>query len=80
MKSFLPLLRDEWRLLLFGFLMTFSSSLGQTYFIGLFGGHIRLDLDLSHGAFGAIYSAATLVSAKVGVRTCLPKLACGSFG
>jgi MFS family permease len=65
MKSFLPLIRSEWRLLLFGFVMTFGSSLGQTYFIGLFGGDIRRDLGLSHGDFGAIYSSATLVSAIV---------------
>lgn len=63
MKSFLPLIRSEWRLLLFGFAMAFGSSLGQTYFIGLFSGEIRLDLGLSHGAFGGIYSAATLTSA-----------------
>jgi len=63
MKSFLPLIRAEWRLLLFGIVMTFGSSLGQTYFIGLFGGDIRSDLGLSHGDFGAIYSAATLASA-----------------
>lgn len=63
MKSFLPLIKAEWRLLLFGFLMTFGSSLGQTYFIGLFSGEIRADLGLSHGDFGAVYSAATLASA-----------------
>ena len=65
MRSFLPLIRAEWRLLLFGFVMTFGSSLGQTYFIGLFGGDIRADLQLTHGAFGAIYSAATLSSAII---------------
>ncbi|PLW68002.1 MFS transporter [Pseudohalioglobus lutimaris] len=63
MKSFLPLIHSEWRLLLFGFVMTFGSSLGQTYFIGLFSGDIRVDLELSHGDFGGLYSAATLVSA-----------------
>jgi MFS family permease len=63
MKSFLPLIQSEWRLLLFGFAMAFGSSLGQTYFIGLFSGEIRMDLGLSHGDFGAIYSAATLTSA-----------------
>ena len=63
MKSFLPLIQSEWRLLLFGFAMMFGSSLGQTYFIGLFSGEIRAALDLSHGDFGGIYSAATLVSA-----------------
>ena len=65
MKSFLPLIRSEWRLLLFGFAMMFGSSLGQTYFIGLFSGEIRTALDLSHGDFGGIYSAATLVSAAL---------------
>ena len=63
MRSFLPLIRSEWRLLLFGFVMTFGSSLGQTYFIGLFGGAIREDLALTHSDFGGLYSAATLVSA-----------------
>ena len=62
-KSFFPLIQSEWRLLLFGFAMAFGSSLGQTYFIGLFSGEIRQDLGLSHGAFGGIYSAATLTSA-----------------
>ena len=63
MRSFLPLIREEWRLLLFGFVMTFGSSLGQTYFIGLFSAEIRTDLGLSHGDFGGLYSAATLASA-----------------
>lgn len=65
MKSFIPLVRSEWRLLLFGFAMTFASSLGQTYFIALFSGEIRADLALSHGEFGSIYSAATLLSAVI---------------
>ncbi|MEZ5535566.1 MAG: MFS transporter [Thiolinea sp.] len=65
MKSFIPLIRSEWRLLLFGFAMTFASSLGQTYFIALFGGEIRADLGLSHGEFGTVYSAATLLSAVI---------------
>ncbi len=83
MRSFTPLIRSEWRLLLFGFVMTFGSSLGQTYFIGLFGGDIRSDLELSHGDFGAIYSAATLASALLLLwtgslidRLELPRYAC----
>ncbi len=63
MKSFIPLIRQEWRLLLFGFLMTFGSSYGQTFFIALFSGDIRRDLQLSHTDFGFLYSAATLASA-----------------
>ena len=65
MRSLISLIRAEWRLLLFGFLMTFSSSFGHTYFIGLFGGEIRDALSLSHGDFGLVYSAATLLSALV---------------
>jgi len=61
----LKLLRDEWRLLLFGFLMTFWSSPGQTFFISLFSGEIRSELGLSDGEFGGVYSLATLCSAIV---------------
>lgn len=59
------LIRAEWQLLLFGFLMTFWSSPGQTFLISLFSGEIRTELDLSDGEFAAIYSAATLASAIV---------------
>lgn len=46
-----------------GFLLTFMSAFGQTYFIALFGGEIRAELGLSHGEFGTIYGLATLASA-----------------
>ena len=61
----LALIRSEWRLLLFGFLMTFWSSPGQTFLISLFSGEIRTELELSDGEFAAIYSLATLASAVV---------------
>jgi MFS family permease len=59
----LRLIRSEWQLLLFGFLMTFWSSPGQTFLISLFSGEIRAELDLSDGEFAGIYSLATLASA-----------------
>lgn len=59
------LIRAEWRLLLFGFLMTFFSAPGQTYFISLFSGEIRHATNLSDGEFAAVYSLATLCSAAV---------------
>lgn len=46
-----------------GALLTFTSSFGQTYFISIFAGQIRADFGLSHGAWGAIYSAGTFASA-----------------
>lgn len=61
----LKLIRAEWQLLLFGFLMTFWSSPGQTYLISLFSGEIRAELGLSDGEFAGIYSLATLLSAIV---------------
>ncbi len=63
------LFRSEWRLLLFGFLLSFWSAPGQTFFISLFGGAIREELSLSHGQFGGIYSLATLLSAVAIVWT-----------
>ena len=51
--------------LCFGFLLTFSSSIGQTFFISLFAGEIRSEFNLSHGMFGTLYSAATFISAIV---------------
>jgi len=42
--------------------LTFCSSFGQTFFIGIFNPYIREDLSLSHSEFGLIYSLATLLS------------------
>ena len=61
----LKLIRNEWRLLLFGFLMSFWSSPGQTFLISLFSGELRAELGLSDGEFAGIYSLATLLSACV---------------
>ena len=61
-KRILPSAKPE---LTLGILLTFSSSIGQTYFISLFSGEIRNEFNLSHGIFGTFYSAATLTSAIV---------------
>ena len=49
----------------FGFLMSFWSAFGQTFFISIFSKQIRSDLILSHGEFGSFYAVATLLSAFV---------------
>ena len=59
----LAFLRAQWTFLLFGFLLAFFSSPGQTFFISLFSGLVREELHLSHGEFGGIYAAGTLLSA-----------------
>lgn len=46
-----------------GALLMFLSSFGQTFFISIFAGHIRESFDLSHGAWGGIYTLGTSASA-----------------
>ena len=50
------------KVIIFGFIFTFFSSFGQSFFIGLFNSNIRSDLSISHGQFGSIYAMATLIS------------------
>lgn len=61
--SFLVFLRENARWLAGGFLLTFFSSFGQTFFISLSSGHIRTEYGLTNGQFGALYMGATLASA-----------------
>ncbi|NIJ42362.1 MFS family permease [Parvibaculum indicum] len=58
-------LRADFRWLAAGFLLTFCSGFGQTYFIALFAGHLKADLGLSEGGFGGLYTAGTLASAAL---------------
>jgi predicted MFS family arabinose efflux permease len=53
------------KVLLFGFIFTFFSSFGQSFFLGLFNSSIRDTLSISHGQFGSIYASATLLSSLV---------------
>jgi MFS family permease len=53
------------RFLAFGFLLTFTSSAGQTFFIGLFGPAVRSTFDLSHTEWGSLYLVGTLASAFI---------------
>jgi MFS family permease len=46
----------------FGLCAAFLSSVGQTFFIGLFGAPLRAEFALGDGAFGTLYGAATLAS------------------
>lgn len=45
--------------------MSLMSSFGQTFFISIFAGEIRETFDLSHGAWGGIYTLGTAASAAV---------------
>ena len=52
----------KFKVILFGFIFTFFSSFGQSYFLGLFNSSIREALSITHGQFGSIYASATLCS------------------
>lgn len=61
--SIITFLRENARWIVGGFLLTFFSSFGQTFFISLSAGDIRAEHGLSHGQFGGLYMIATLASA-----------------
>ena len=50
------------KVIIFGFIFTFFSSFGQSFFLGLFNAPIRNELDITHGQFGSIYAASTICS------------------
>ncbi len=50
------------KVIVFGFIFTFFSSFGQSFFLGLFNSSIRDALSITHGQFGSIYASATLLS------------------
>ena len=50
------------KVIIFGFIFTFFSSFGQSFFLGLFNAPIRNELGITHGQFGNIYAFATICS------------------
>jgi len=63
----LTFIRRNFRWVAGGFVLTYFSSLGQTYFISASVSEWQAAFDLSHGEFGRLYMFATLASAL-----CLP--------
>ena len=55
----------NFKIILFGFIFTFFSSFGQSFFLGLFNSSIRDSLFITHGQFGSIYASATLLSSFI---------------
>lgn len=61
--GYLRFLIENRLFLLAGFLLTFTSSYGQTYFISLFAGEIKSDFGLTDGEWGGVYTVGTTLSA-----------------
>ena len=53
------------KVIIFGFIFTFFSSFGQSFFLGLFNAPIRNELGITHGQFGNIYATATICSSVI---------------
>ena len=58
----IDIVRSNFKIIIFGFVFTFFSSIGQSFFIGLFNSNIRQELNISNVEFGSIYGIATLCS------------------
>ncbi|MDT8855093.1 MFS transporter [Paracoccaceae bacterium Fryx2] len=65
MTSLIEFLRRNAPWLGAGFLLTFASSFGQTFFIAIFAGDIRQEFGLSNAGWGGVYAVATMASAAV---------------
>lgn len=61
----LRFLVENRRWLGFGFLLTFASAFGQTWFVSLFAGEVQERFGLTDGGWGLLYTAATLASAAL---------------
>ena len=53
------------KVIIFGFIFTFFSSFGQSFFLGIFNPSIRNELSITHGQFGSVYASATLLSSFI---------------
>ena len=58
----IDIVKSNFKIIIFGFIFTFFSCVGQSFFVGLFNSSIREELNISHGEFGTIYGIATLCS------------------
>ena len=58
----IDIVRSNFKIIIFGFIFTFFSCIGQSFFIGLFNSNIRDELGITHGEFGTIYGIATFCS------------------
>ncbi len=61
--GYLRFLAENRLFLLGGFILSFSSSYGQTFFIALFAGEIMREFDLTDGQWGGLYTLGTTLSA-----------------
>ena len=47
----IDIVKSNFKIIIFGFVFTFFSCIGQSFFIGLFNSSIRAELNIRHGEF-----------------------------
>ncbi|MEX0779307.1 MAG: MFS transporter [Balneolales bacterium] len=62
MKAYLGFIKEHYQAVSFGWLLTFFSSFGQTFYISLFVPGLSATFALSNSAFGTYYAAATVIA------------------
>lgn len=65
MAGFVRLWQQDPRLIIFGVLLTFFSSFGQTFLLSLYVPELADLLDITEGKMGTVYAVATLGSAAI---------------
>jgi MFS family permease len=68
LNDYLSFLRDNFRQLTFGWLLTLFSSFGQTFLISLYVPFILTDLSVSKTEFGTYYAIATVIASLLLLR------------
>lgn len=64
-RSYVALVRNDWRPLAFGIVCAFLSSPGQTFFISLFIGAVATDMGLGATELGLLYMVGTIGAASL---------------
>ena len=65
MIDYYKFLKDNFRKVSFGWLLTFLSSFGQTFLISLYVPEIIASFEITAGAFGAIFAICTIVASFI---------------
>ncbi|WP_029037590.1 MFS transporter [Salinimicrobium xinjiangense] len=65
MKDFFFFVKDNFRKVSFGWVLTFLSGFGQTFLISLYVPEIIKTFQISEGAFGSLYAACTIVASFI---------------
>ncbi len=68
MSAYLTFIKQNFKPVLYGWMLTYYSSFGQTFLVSLYVPFLLSDLEMSKGAFGSFYAAATILASLLLLR------------